>query len=394
MMKKGVFFVSNGYGEDSIAISIVQSIADKSPETSIYALPLVGAGKSYETVPCEIVGPRTVMPSGGVIPGNMPNLIKDAKSGLLSLTFKQLKIMSEISAKSFVTVAVGDIYPTILAALSVSSPTLMIATAKSNYVSPHNFFERFLMRWICSYVFARDEVTAENLRQSKVRALWVGNAMMDCLSPIGFDFNLTSDTSLIALFPGSRQTAFEDFPVILGAVELLDRDFEAPLSFACAIAPSIDLKELTNSLRPLGWTFAIGEELPGGRVDYLKKGNITIYLLKGAVGDILKECKLVIGQAGTANEQAVGLGKPVVTFDSYSQGKMGWYRMRQKCLLGDSISVVEKDSIKIAKEASNILTDRKLYEKMTKIGFERMGPSGGADKMADYILSFAPNDGI
>lgn len=389
---KNVFLVSNGYGEDSIAISIVKSISQKSPETEIFVLPLVGAGNIYETVPCTIVGPRTVMPSGGVIPGNMPNLIKDTKSGLFSLTLKQLKIMSEYSEKSFITVTVGDIYPAILACLSVSSPRVMIATAKSNYVSPHNLFERFLMRWTFTHVFVRDEPTAEDLRRSGVRALWVGNAMMDCLEQEGFQFNLPAGALLVGIFPGSRNTAFTDMPFILGAIELLNRDYGKPLAFASAIAPSIDTEEFAKTFRPIGWTFLKGEKLPYGRIDYLKKDNISVYLLKGAVGDILKNSSIVIGQAGTANEQAAGLGKPVVTFDSDSANKIGWYRMRQKRLLGDSISVVGKDSIKIATEVSDILNNKERYKKMAQIGVERMGPAGGSDKMADYILSLMPSD--
>ncbi len=389
---KGIFFVSNGYGEDSIAVSLVSSISRKSPEIPIHVLPLVGAGKSYESLPCTIVGPRTVMPSGGVIPGNLPNLVKDTKSGLISLTFEQLKVMAEFAEKSFVTVTVGDIYPTILGLLSVPPPRVMVATAKSNYVSPHNIFERFLMKTACRQVFVRDEPTAEDLRRSGVRALWVGNAMMDCLAPSGFDFNLEPSVSLVAIFPGSRESAFADMPFIVNAVELIDRDCTEKLAFAAGIAPSLDARRFAESMSGMGWAFKPGSDTSFGRFDYLVKDNISITLLKGAIGDLLSHCKIVIGQAGTANEQAVGLGRPVVTFDSYGKNGMGWYRKRQKGLLGDSISVVEKDSIKIAGEVCSILSDGEKYKKMASIGVERMGPSGGADKMADYIISLLPQE--
>ena len=55
-MEKAVLFVSNGYGEDSIALSILREIKLQSPDVKIYALPIVGNGGSYETEDCEILG--------------------------------------------------------------------------------------------------------------------------------------------------------------------------------------------------------------------------------------------------------------------------------------------------------------------------------------------------
>lgn len=382
---KSVLFVSNGYGEDSIAISIVAALNHKMPNLTIYALPLVGAGNSYKSVKCELVGTRTVMPSGGMIPGNLGNLIKDTKSGLFKLTFDQLKSIKQFSAKSSVTVSVGDIYPLILTSLVAKTPKILVATAKSDYVSPHNLFEKIWMREFATRVFVRDEPTAEHLRKDKVNAIWVGNAMMDCLQESGYDFELKKDQFLTAIFPGSRDASYRDMPYILNALEIIDRDLEHRAVFAAAIAPSIDKQHFADSFKEMGWlSIKRSEE----RTD-LYKDSINIMLLTGHVGDLLKNCKMVIGQAGTANEQAAGLGKPVVTFDSFGKtGEMGWYRKRQKKLLGDAISVVDRDSLKVAYEFKKIFTTPELYNAMSRQGIERMGPAGGAEKMADYIMTF------
>ena len=67
---------------------------------------------------------------------------------------------------------------------------------------------------------------------------------------------------------------------------------------------------------------------------------------------------------------------------------MGWYRLRQKGLLGDSLSITPRDPEDIAIEALDILKNRERYEKMAEIGRERMGPPGGAKKMAEHIAKF------
>ncbi len=385
---KGIFLVSNGYGEDSIAVGIVTALRNKAPETNVFVLPLVGSGKSYEQCDCTILGPRTAMPSGGVIPGNPANLAKDIRSGLLKLTLKQMKIMADYGKKSCVTVAIGDIYPALLATFTVPKPRIMVATAKSDYVSKHNLFEKTVMKLFFNHVFVRDEITAESLRKSGVSALWVGNAMMDCLTPEGKNFELSGDSFLIGIFPGSRQSAYLDMPYILDALEIINRDYNGKAVFAAAIAPSIDRAEFAGNFRSLGWSYFTDNESRS----FMKRENIAVELLSGKVGDLLHSSRLIIGQAGTANEQAAGLGKPIVSFDSFEKNGMGWYRKRQKGLLGDAVSVIPKDSLKIASEVKKILSDKELYVKMAATGVERMGPPGGADKMADHILSFVPQE--
>lgn len=382
---KAVLFVSNGYGEDSIALSILREIKSQAPDVHVYALPIVGNGGSYETEDCEILGPRTAMPSGGVIPGNFGNLKKDLSSGLIKLTFAQIGIIKKYSKLSFASVSIGDIYPAILLSLFAKNSRVMIATAKSNYVSPHNKFEEFIMKTFFKKVFVRDNPTAEHLRKNGVsNAVYVGNAMMDCLEPEGIDFKVNKE-NLFAVLPGSRKSAFIDMPVIADAISIIADKIEDS-SFVAVVPKSIDLYELVKVCSD-EWQFE--EEKDDFCVGKMsnKKNKAVVKFYNRGMADLLRTCKLVIGQAGTANEQATGLGKPVVAFDSFSDDKMGWYRKRQKCLLGEAVSVVKKNPSEISDMVFKILNDSELYKKMAEEGKNRLGLPGGAQKMAKAILS-------
>jgi uncharacterized protein (TIGR03492 family) len=375
-----ILFISNGYGEDTIATSIIESLMEKGCSHRIFALPLVGEGKAYQRLGLEVLGPCRLMPSGGMIPGNPNNLINDLVNGLFRLTLEQIGAIRKARGEVAMTVAVGDIYPVILGALFSPRPLVMVGTAKSNYFYHYNWIERFIMGAACAAVFTRDGHTAESLKKHRVAAFYAGNAMMDSLAFSGEEFALPSGTTCIGVLPGSRHDAYGDLPVILDALEMLWSSLDKKASFIMSIADTLDRGLVEKSVKSRGWSW----QRDGDR-DVLARNDIRIVLVRGKFGDILRCSRIIIGQAGTGNEQAVGLGKPVVTFDSGGKEKMGWYRLRQKGLLGDAISVVKRDGRSIAEEALSILKDENRYEAMAREGRERMGSPGAAGKMASLM---------
>ncbi|MHB2016552.1 MAG: hypothetical protein ACYCW6_06340 [Candidatus Xenobia bacterium] len=70
--------------------------------------------------------------------------------------------------------------------------------------------------------------------------------------------------------------------------------------------------------------------------------------------------------------------------------KPGWYRARQKGLLGEALRVVPRDGQQIAAAAREILSNPALYEEMAAAGRARMGPPGASARMADAIIEQAP----
>jgi len=384
MAEKGILFISNGYGEDTISSRIIQSLREKST-VPIFALPLVGQGHAYSACGIETVGPGRLMPSGGMIPGSVKNLITDFSSGLARLTLEQICAIKAMKKEVQMTVAVGDIYPVILSMLFSVKPVIMVGTAKSDYFYHYNWSERMVMRISCARVFTRDELTAASLRKYSIDAEWVGNAMMDSLTVTGIDFGLVSGYPVVALLPGSRKEAYNDIAVILESVQKLSKRMEGKVSFVMAVADSIPVPSLFKDAEQDGWTLKEGNKAQGA-LYVLSRDSLSIAVSQGVFGDVLVRAAIVVGQAGTGNEQAVGMGKPVVTFESSGKKSLGWYRMRQKGLLGDSISVVDKDDERIAMEAFSILSDEDRYRQMERIGHERMGPPGAADRMASCIL--------
>lgn len=385
-LARPVLFVSNGYGEDVIAAGIVEALLRRG--VRVMALPLVGEGHAYARVGAELVGPRELMPSGGLIMENWARFFTDVGAGLWRLTSGQIRTLRGLAPSLGAVVAVGDTYPVVLAGLFSSRRVIMVGTAKSNYFYPYSAIERAVFKRHCAVVFARDEPTAATLRAQGVEARWVGNCMMDLLGQSGEPLPLDGEGDVIAVLPGSRKTAYTDLPVLLDAMVRLGA--ARPFRWVTALADSVETPALAGAAGA-GWSL---EPAEGTGVDGRLVGHgQRVLLVRGRFGDVLHASRMVIGQAGTGNEQAVGLGRPVVSFDSEGKAKPGWYRARQIGLLGDSMAVVPRSGEAIAAEVLAVLDDGERFARMQQIGYERMGPPGACDAIASCvaeIISQAP----
>jgi uncharacterized protein (TIGR03492 family) len=100
------------------------------------------------------------------------------------------------------------------------------------------------------------------------------------------------------------------------------------------------------------------------------------------LGDLLQASSVALGLAGTAHEQAVGAGVPVV---APHQGPLGWYRGRQKGLLGDALWVVPERSSEVVAALLRLLSDPLEHARRANIGRERMGQPGGAARISGWL---------
>ncbi|MBV8333484.1 MAG: hypothetical protein JO192_12150, partial [Candidatus Eremiobacteraeota bacterium] len=157
-------FVSNGHGEASIADRIALELYAIAPSATVDHLALVGDTTSDRM---NDVGPRRAMPSGGLIAmGNVANIARDVRSGLLGLTLAQYRFLRAARKRYDAVVAIGDVYALAMA-LAAGSPTVFVGTAKSVYVAPYGPFEERILRR-ASATFVRDEPTARRLRERGV----------------------------------------------------------------------------------------------------------------------------------------------------------------------------------------------------------------------------------
>jgi uncharacterized protein (TIGR03492 family) len=111
-----------------------------------------------------------------------------------------------------------------------------------------------------------------------------------------------------------------------------------------------------------------------------------------AFADILEQCDLVCGMAGTAIEQAVGLGKPIVQLPGEGPQFTYNFAEAQMRLLGDSIETIgtqpaDAQSIQTAAAViDRTLADPVRLRYCSMHGQERVGGKGAAVKMAQEIL--------
>jgi uncharacterized protein (TIGR03492 family) len=394
-----ILLISNGHGEDQISAVLGGQLAETVPEMEIIALPIVGAGQAYTDKGISILMEGEDLPSGGFSRNSFRNLMMDIRGGLLGLTGRQIRNLKKVRESIDLAVCVGDVYLIILAGFFLRKPLFFLPTAKSDYISPHWKIEIGLMRRFCQKIFPRDAITGKSLASHGLPAIFAGNLMMDCLYYKDPEYFSMQDGWVISLLPGSRFEAYEnmkDLSESLVAFENLVRNkgINKSRRYLVALAGGLDFSEIREKLGPSGWTSRkiTAEEATNGIVGHLcspdQEQSFCITVVKGRFADILAASDLVIGLAGTGNEQAVGLGKPVVTFPGRGPQFSEKFVKIQKRLLGDSISLVEREPSVTAGEILRILTDASIKEKMGAIGRERMGEPGGARRIALQIKEY------
>ncbi|MBI3930136.1 MAG: hypothetical protein HY319_31660 [Armatimonadetes bacterium] len=377
---KQVLFVSNGAGEDAIASLIIRHL----PEFEIHALPLVGEGAGYPAS-ARRLGKSRRLPSEGLLRESLGGVVRDLAAGLPLYHLGQLRLLRRIRRDYALTVAVGDLFPVAMAGLAGHRPLLFVGTAKSIWHHRYSRGERAALRTFADFVLARDDPTAQVLRQAGIPAAWVGNAMMDELESTGL-FRLEPGEQGIAVFPGSREAAYRELPRQLEVYRrLLARG--NPIRAMVAVARSVDVERLARSCT--GWRYRARSESLGVVGELERTEAPAVPLVRGALGDVLQHATVALGQAGTANEQAAGLGVPVVACAPGGESHLGWYRGRQKGLLGEAVVVVEEDLEALVEAVERLVRDPEERRRRGAVGRRRMGPAGGGKRMAAVIAQMA-----
>ena len=387
--EKNILFLSNGYGEDAIATSIVENLLKKNPFLKIKAFPLVGEGKSYSSFPVEVFSSHIKLPSEGFIRNRPLYLLKDIKAGLFKKILTYTFNLYKEAKRGRLTVVVGDTFLLFLAGLSVRSPIVFLSTSKSNYKRGHLAIERYLMKKFCQLVLARDKLTAESLKKVGIKAMYMGNIMMDCLKITGEDFGLSPKDKVVGILPGSRREAYTNIKVILQSIEIINKKSPLPVKYLLAISPSLNITNLGEAIVSQGWkiTDSSDKDKKRGIIAYLSHfNNLKIPVISGKFGDVLNKSQVIIGLSGTGNEQAAGMGKPVVAFPGKGPQITKRFLELQSKMLGGAVIVKPKDPFQIAEELIDLLNNPLRREKIGKIGKNRMGPPGGSEKVASFLI--------
>ncbi|HEY2476612.1 MAG TPA: hypothetical protein VGI19_17660 [Candidatus Cybelea sp.] len=381
-----VLFVSNGHGEAAIAERIAAELRTMDPSGVRDHLPLVGESASEQM---REVGPRRPMPSGGLIAmGNVRNMLRDLRAGLLSLLAAQRKFLRSVRGSYDAVVAVGDSYCLTMAQLA-RAKTIFVGTAKSVSVAPYGAFERRLLSRAQAR-FVRDDATARFLREAGLDVEPAANVIVDlfanatdpraCAATDGFD-------PALALFPGSRDSAYGDASFLLAVVADVAKKYPK-LGAVLSIAPGLDPLRFADDARRAGWEL---HETGSERIPFVlsMQGRSVVRAWTGKLGAVLERVKLVLGQAGTANEGAAAAGVPVVAFARERDGGSQWYRRRQQGLLKGALAVLPGELSQAVAGVVELLNDPDRRREMSETGRARMGGPGGARRIAMRILSLA-----
>ncbi|NEP40230.1 MAG: hypothetical protein F6K35_13725 [Okeania sp. SIO2H7] len=442
-----ILCLSNGHGEDAIAVRLIKELQQQPNPPEIAVLPLVGEGRAYaqlENVP--VIGPVKQMPSGGFIYMEGRQLWQDLKGGLLELTLAQLKAIAawvdsqRETGERIIVLAVGDIVPLIFAWKS-GADYVFVGTAKSEYYlrnekgllrrrscwerleswsgSVYLPWERWLMRRErCKGVFPRDGLTARVLQEKSIPAYDLGNPMMDGLEPenptpliygVELEKRELRRSLAITLLPGSRSPeAYANWEIILEAVEGLIEGFpHRRLIFLAAIAPSLSLDTFARQLENMGWscdgvaksqTQAGSSQLPVVNPEgaiasrfvaqlplTFTRRNGTLTLNCQAFNDFIHQGNVAIAMAGTATEQFVGLGKPAIAIPGSGPQFTPAFAEAQGRLLGSSLILVKKPR-QVVGAIKYLLRNPHKLEAIASNGRRRMGEAGASRRIAEFIV--------
>jgi len=432
-----LLILSNGHGEDIIAVRILHELLQLPNPPEIFALPLVGEGYAYQKLNIPVIGSVKTMPSGGFVYMDGRQLMRDVQGGLIKLTLNQINTVRQwVKAQKqtgnpTAILAVGDILPLLFAYVSGTNYAF-VGTAKSEYYVRDEFgllkrknkgaywenfsgsiyhpWERWLMsRQHCQAIFPRDYLTTKILAEMGVPAFDLGNPMMDDLQPSFRTYRLyetdaerkeTIRPLIVTLLPGSRiPEAYENWElVMLGTSSLMETMCErnsvsptsTPMIFLAAIAPNLDCSILTKFVTSHGWKPSPIEELPLKFSDpqalTFKQKNAYFLLTQKAYNDCLHMGDIAIAMAGTGTEQFVGLGKPAFTIPGKGPQFNPGFAEAQSRLLGDSIILVEQPQ-NLGKQVKNLLAYPDKLHLIAENGLRRMGKPGAAQRIAECIIN-------
>ncbi len=391
--------LSNGHGEDIIAVRIIEQLQIVTNNLEIAALPIVGQGYAYNKLNIPIAGRVQQMPSGGFIYMGGNPLWSDVQGGLIKLTIEQLKLVRKWGKKDTAILAVGDIVPLLYAWLSKAN-FAFVGTAKSEYYlrnetdwlaktsnlekkfgSVYLPWERWLMsRNTCKAVFPRDSLTTEILQKWPIPAYDLGNPMMD---KITLEIKPSKSEKLrVLLLAGSRMPeSLRNWQQILTALLTVIDEFPAEkLEFLGAIAPALNLRVFIEAAVTYGWE--IVEEK--SQTIILTKSSCDLILSQENYQQFLQQSDMAIAMAGTATEQFVGLGKPAVIMPGKGPQFTYAFAEAQSRLLGCSILMVANPQ-QVGKAIAQVMNNPQQLINIALNGKRRMGKAGAAKRIAHCL---------
>jgi len=395
-----VLIVSNGGAEDLIGAALARELRSLGVP-DVLALPLVGTGAAYVGA-AQRTGPTLDLPSGGFPFGSLDNLRADLKAGLLGTSLAQGRAAWTSGRRVGTVVVVGDSFALSVGALAAWRAAREGARLPLVHLQPlvsrlygegmglrehlrelNALGANAFMPWEIALgrrarrVYTRDAVSARYLALRGVNASYRGSFAMDVLPTPERDLGSLQDgRPLLALMPGGRGDARESLPIMLEAAA------RCPQLQAVVAWP----KPWADLPLPPGWTLEVLE----ADTARLTRSGVSVLALRHAFSALLHAARqtggLAVGTAGTAAEQAAGLGVPVVGFPTSGPQYTPGFARRQGRLLGRALTLTAPDAQAVADVLGELQRSPERFREALQAGRERIGESGALRQIAAEIL--------
>ena len=399
--------LSNGHGEDLSGAKIAKALMAQ--HIAVEALPLVGHGRPYRQAGVTVLGRTRECSTGGLGYTSLGGQLREIGEGQWTYLVGRLLWLARHRKRFQRVVGVGDLLAVIGAWLGGPEAAVYLVAYSSHYEG------RLRLPWPCGallrsrrivQIWSRDALTAHDLSaQLGKPVIFAGNPFLDGVMEVGpASARPTHQGQVLALVPGSRMPeALHNLGLMLQVVSRLpialqeDHQHQGQqLRIQAALVASLTAEAIEAMAIPLGW------ELDPSR-SLLRRGPWQVELGWGQFAEIVNRADLVLASAGTASEQAVGLGKPVLQLCGRGPQFTAGFAEAQRRLLGHGVScatgkpgsaAVLQASADLAAQHLGALADPEAgpawRRQLAALGAERLGTAGGSAQIATAIMDRIP----
>lgn len=397
-----VLLISNGHGEDLSGALLGQAL--KARGVAVEALPLVGHGSAYRKAGLPVVGPTRDFSTGGLGYTSLRGRLTELRQGQLPYLLGRLRAVWRRRRHCDWVVVVGDVVP-LLAAWLTGRPMAVYLVAYSSH-----YEGRLRLPWPCGWLlrqvqvqllWSRDTLTAVDLTKQLGRPVsFLGNPFQEEGSTPPATPPQEGAGAVLGLLPGSRlPEALSNLLLMLQVLQELPEPWAARLRILVALVPSLTPEAIAAAAAPLDWNLVAGTESSGG-ASQLQHGSLRVELLADHFWWVLHSSDLLLAMAGTAVEQAVGLGKPVLQLAGPGPQFTEGFAEAQRRLLGPAVSCAQgpmgdsttlRDTARMAVAQLERLADPvegpRWRMQMGQTAQERLGSPGGTDRMVEALMA-------
>nr|WP_228007097.1 lipid-A-disaccharide synthase-related protein [Cyanobium sp. LEGE 06143] len=392
--------LSNGHGEDLSGALVGAALMARG--VAVEALPLVGHGSAYRQRGIAVLGPTREFRTGGLGFTSFHGQLSELLGGQVAHVMASLLRLMRRRGRYQLVVAVGDLVAVLGAWLGGCRCAVYLVAYSSHYEG------KLRLPWPCGWllrrrrvsrIWSRDALTASDLSQQLRRPVdFLGNPFLDAAVEPALARTTAPRQLCMALLPGSRMPeAGANLELMLRLLALLPQALHQPdtLQLRAVLVKSLDAATVRQRAAAHGWRARAH--------DRLERGGLELKLSWSGAGAALARADLVLAMAGTATEQAVGLGKPVLQLVGQGPQFTEGFAEAQRRLLGAGVHCASGEpgtamtleatarlAWALLAELADPATGPELRSRLARTAQERIGAPGGTERLAAAIMELLP----